>query len=72
MASFLNKMKRRRAVEATLIIGENCEECSMQVNKIYNVKRDIWHNIIVSRDARVLIVENDNTGLENTEYLPLS
>ena len=58
--------------EATLIIGENCEECSMEANKIYNVKRDIWHNIIVSRDARVLIVENDNTGRENTEYLPLT
>ncbi len=58
--------------EATLIIGENCEECPMEANKIYNVKKDVWHNIVVSRDARVLIVENDNTGRDNTEYLPLS
>ena len=57
--------------EATLLIGENCEECPMEANKLYNVKKDVWHHIIVSRDARVLIVENDNTGLENTEYLAL-
>ena len=57
--------------EATLIIGDNCKECFMEMNKIYNVKKDVWHHIIVSRDARVLIVENDNTGLDNTEYLPL-
>jgi mannose-6-phosphate isomerase-like protein (cupin superfamily) len=57
--------------EATLIIGERCEECPMEMNRIYNVRKDVWHHIIVSRDTRVLIVENDNTGLENTEYLPL-
>jgi mannose-6-phosphate isomerase-like protein (cupin superfamily) len=57
--------------EATLVIGEECEECQMEANKIYNVKKDVWHHIILSFDARVLIVENDNTGIENTEYLIL-
>ncbi len=57
--------------EATLIIGENCEECPMEANKLYNVKKDVWHHIIVSRGARVLIVENDSTGLENTDYLTI-
>ena len=57
--------------EATLIIGEKCEECRMEAGRIYNVKKDVWHHIIVSHDARVLIVENDNTGIENTEYLIL-
>ena len=57
--------------EATLVIGEKCEDCRMEVNKIYNVKKDVWHHIILSQDARVLVVENDNTGLDNTEYLIL-
>lgn len=58
--------------KATLILGERCEECQLEANRIYNVKKNIWHHIIVSQDARVLIVENDDTGPKNTEYLPLS
>ncbi len=57
--------------EAVLMIGEQCKECRMEAGRIYNVKKGIWHHIILSRDARVLIVENDNTGPENTEYLTL-
>lgn len=57
--------------DATLLIGDQCEECPMERGRIYNVKKDVWHHIIVSRDARVLIIENDNTGPQNTEYLSL-
>ena len=54
--------------KAVLIIGEECEECRMEAGRIYNVKKDVWHHILLSRDASVLVVENDDTGPENTEY----
>ena len=36
---------------------------------VYNVKRGVWHHIVVSEDATVLIVENANTTKENTERI---
>lgn len=44
----------------------------MQPEKIYNVKRCVWHTILLSRDANVLLVENRNTDEQNSEYSSLS
>lgn len=54
---------------ATLIVGENAERVKMQSLKYYNVRAGIWHHILVSKDARVLVAENANTSKDNTEYL---
>ena len=56
---------------AELLIGEKGETVTMEQGKIYNVKAGVWHNIRVSRDAKVLVVENSDTGKENSEYLYL-
>jgi hypothetical protein len=43
----------------------------MEQGKIYNVKRSVWHTVILSRDGSVLIVENRNTSKENSNYSTL-
>lgn len=43
----------------------------MEFGKIYNVKRGVWHTVVLSRDASVLIVENRDTGDGNSDYSPL-
>lgn len=58
--------------KATLIIGEECERVEMEPLKYYNVRAGIWHNIVVSEDARVLIMESSNTSKDNTDYYLLS
>ena len=58
--------------KATLLVGEGAERVEMEPLKHYNVRAGIWHHIIVSEDARVLVVENANTSKDNTEYLSLS
>jgi ureidoglycolate hydrolase len=64
--------------QATLILGGNRlkpEVVSWQVmenGKLYNVKRNAWHTVMLSRDATILIVENQDTGQENTEYSKIS
>lgn len=55
--------------EATLIIGLEKKLVPMEKHKIYNVKKGVWHNIKVSKDAKVFIVENDNTTYDNSEYV---
>ncbi len=44
----------------------------MEIGKIYNVKRNAWHTVLLSRDASVLLVENCNTDKHNSEYADLS
>ena len=56
---------------ATLIVGEDAKRIQMEPLKIYNVRAGAWHNIFVSPDARVLVVENADTSKDNTEYLDL-
>jgi mannose-6-phosphate isomerase-like protein (cupin superfamily) len=44
----------------------------MEHGKIYNVKCNTWHTIILNRDASVLLVENRDTGRHNSEYTSLT
>lgn len=66
------------AGQGVLFIGEGdtqVEKLSplvMEPLKLYNVKRGVWHNIVLSRDASVLLVENRDTGTANSEDAPLS
>ena len=63
---------------ATLILtgnavsADNLRGISMQAGKLYNVKQNAWHAILLSRDASILIVENRDTCDENTEYCTLT
>ena len=50
---------------ATLYTEE--EQCEMEKNVLYNIPAGVWHHIVVSEDATVLVVENSNTTKENTE-----
>jgi hypothetical protein len=38
----------------------------MVPRKIYNVKRGVWHNHTLNKDASVLIVENSDTTIQNS------
>ena len=58
--------------KATLLVGEKADRVEMEPLKYYNVRAGIWHHIIVSEDARVLVAENANTSKDNTEYLSLA
>ena len=44
----------------------------LEPGKIYNVRSNTWHTILLSRDASVLLVENQDTGEQNSEYVQLS
>ncbi len=44
----------------------------MERGTLYNVKRNAWHTILLSQDASVLLVENNDTGKHNSEYAYLT
>lgn len=61
-----------------LFIGEGEETVTkvhgvdMEPYKAYNIKRSVWHSHTFSEDARVLIVENRDTVVENSPFVGLS
>lgn len=57
--------------EAVLLIGEKAEKVKMEPFKLYNVKKGCWHHIFTKKGTRVLIVENNDTSAQNTDYLEI-
>ena len=53
--------------EATLIIGEELNRIEMETHKVYNVPKGVWHHIFTKEGTRVFIVENEDTGMENSD-----
>ena len=45
---------------------------AMEHGNIYNVKCNVWHTILLSWDASVLLMENRDTGRHNSEYTSLT
>lgn len=54
--------------EATMLLGDNAEEIELEKNKLYVVKKGIWHNVYMTEDAKIIIVENADTSEKNSEY----
>ncbi|MFW6267008.1 MAG: hypothetical protein ACOC2S_01535 [Halanaerobium sp.] len=63
--------------DCTLFLGEGEEQIEkiyaqkMEPYKLYNVKRSVWHTHTLSREAMVLIVENQDTELSNSPEIDL-
>jgi ureidoglycolate hydrolase len=64
--------------KCVLILGVNGGQaaelipCEMENEKLYNVRAGIWHTVLLSPDASVLIVENSDTGEGNSEKCQLN
>ena len=43
------------------------EAVEMEQGSVYTVPAAVWHHIVVSEDATVIVVENRNTSIENSE-----
>ena len=72
---YLSKLERHLLTDEVFVLLEGeailaSDTCryQMEKHKIYNVRKGAWHAISLSKDAKVLIVENENTGGENSEY----
>ncbi len=63
--------------QGILFIGEGNNKVDkiyskeLEFGKIYNVRRGVWHAVVLSLDGSVLIVENRNTGSGNSSYFVL-
>lgn len=50
----------------------NIEPIDMESNKVYTIKKGIYHTHTLSKDGKVLIIENENTSDDNSPVIDLS
>lgn len=66
------------AGKCILFVGEGMDSVTqiyatdLRPGRVYNVRRAVWHTHTLSRDARVLVVENRETTYDNSPFTPLT
>lgn len=61
----------------TLISAEETEgdmkfsKVVMEPNKVYNIPATLWHNTITRRDTKMILIEDSNTSMDNSDIYPL-
>ena len=43
----------------------------MEPNKVYNIPATLWHNTITRRDTKMILIEDSNTSMDNSDIYPL-
>lgn len=83
----ITKMERHQQTEEQFLLfqgsctivtftkNENVEHWELTLVKpgsIYNIPKGLWHTTIMSRDCRMVLVENSGTSTDNSEYFSLT
>ena len=55
-------------VDGNLEIGA----VKMEPNKVYNIPATLWHNTVTCKDTKMILIEDSNTSMENSDILNLS
>ena len=53
------------------LIDQQIHQLKLKRNKVYNVKKGLYHTHVLSRDAKLLIVEESNTSYDNSKRIYL-
>lgn len=67
------------AGDCTLLVDRSPnDDCSdvgcvaMEPMKVYCIPKGVWHNTITSKDAKLILMENRDTSMENSEIKTLT
>lgn len=48
------------------------EKVEMEPMKVYNIPATLWHNTVTQKDTKMVLIEDSNTGMANSDILPLT
>ena len=43
----------------------------MKLNVAYDIQQSVWHHVVMTGDAHIILFERSDTGLETTDYAEL-
>ena len=44
----------------------------MEKDKVYNIPAPLWHNTITQKDTKMILIEDSNTSMDNSDILNLN
>ena len=44
----------------------------MEKDKVYNIPATLWHNTITQKDTKMILIEDSNTSMDNSDILNLN
>ncbi len=44
----------------------------MEKDKVYNIPATLWHNTITRKDTKMILIEDSNTSMDNSDILELN
>ena len=51
--------------------GLEFKAVKMEKDKVYNIPATLWHNTITQKDTKMILIEDSNTSMENSDILNL-
>lgn len=51
--------------------GLTLECVNMEPKKVYNIPATLWHNTITEKETKMILIEDSNTSMENSDIYPL-
>lgn len=66
------------AGSCTLIYANETDEgirfgaVKMEPQKVYNIPAALWHNTVTQKDTKMILIEDSNTSMENSDILSLN
>ncbi len=52
--------------------GYQFEAVKMEPHKVYNIPATLWHNTVTRKDTKMILIEDSNTSMENSDILTLT
>ncbi len=44
----------------------------MEKGKVYDIPPTLWHNTITQKDTKMVLIEDSNTGMNNSDVIDLT
>ena len=44
----------------------------MERDKVYNIPATLWHNTVTEEDTKMILIEDSNTSMDNSDILNLT
>ena len=52
--------------------GLDIRAVKMEPNKVYNIPATLWHNTVTCKDTKMILIEDSNTSMDNSDILDLN
>ena len=52
--------------------GLELEAVTMEPHRVYNIPATLWHNTVTQKDTKMILIEDSNTSMNNSDILDLT